>query len=168
MARGGSRAVVAEKFKVSQWAARRHWVNHVSEPVKAAQVLKVLAPGQDLEKLLDDENMGLLEHLQRIRASLFEAFDAACEAGDRNGIGQLAGRLPDNLKIAALKSGELDKHRPGNITNILLAPVYLDLRSQLLAALRQYPEAARAVAEAFRRIEAPMLEGRAIEARHAF
>jgi len=53
------------------------------------------------------------------------------------------------------------------VTNIVLSPAFLDLRSVLVHALWQYAEAARAVAEVFRRIEAPILEGRAIEARHA-
>jgi hypothetical protein len=74
----------------------------------------------------------------------------------------LAGRLHENLSIAARSTGELQKNAPGSVTNILLAPAYLDLRSALLRALRPFPEASRAVAEAFRRVEAPLIEGRAV------
>jgi hypothetical protein len=58
----------------------------------------------------------------------------------------------------------LSPYTPGSVTNILLAPANLDLRSALLRALRPYPDASRAVAEAFRRIEAPVIEGRAVAA----
>jgi hypothetical protein len=79
-------------------------------------------------------------------------------------VARLAARLHENLRIAATSTGELRKHNPTNVTNILLAPVYLDSRAALLQALRKHAKAALAVSEAFRRIEAPMIEARAVEA----
>ena len=161
LARGASKRAIAEKFGLKPDAVWRHWHNgHVSDHVKAALVLKALKPGADLEKLVTDESIGLLENLQRIRATLYGQFDAAAEAGDRHNVGVLAARLHENLRIAATSTGELQKHAPTNVTNILMAPAYLDLRSSLLGALRRFPEAARAVAEVFRRSEAPLIEGR--------
>ena len=160
LARGASKRAIAEKFGLKPDAVWRHWHNgHVSEAVKSALVAKALRPGVELEKLVTDESIGLLENLQRI-PTLYGQFDAAAEAGDRHNVGILAARRHENLRIAATSTGELQKHAPTNVTNILMAPAYLDLRSSLLGALRRFPEAARAVAEVFRRSEAPLIEGR--------
>jgi hypothetical protein len=168
LARGASKRHVGEKFHLHPDAVWRHWANnHVPEHVKATLAVKALKPGAELEKLVTDESIGLLENLQRARAVLWAQFDAAAEVGDRQAVAVLASRIHENLRLAATSTGELQKHAPASVTNIVLSPAYLDLRGALVRALRQYPEAARAVAEAFRRIEAPMLEGRAIEARHA-
>jgi hypothetical protein len=165
MARGASKRHVGDKFGLSPDAVWRHWRNgHVPEHVRASLAIKALKPGAELEKLVTDESVGLLENLQRIRATLYAQFDAAGEVGDRNAVAMLSARLHENLSLAARSTGELQKHAPGNVVNILMAPAYLDLRAALLRTLRPFPDAARAVAEAFRRVEAPMIEGRAIAA----
>jgi hypothetical protein len=162
MARGAGQHAIGKKFEVSPDSVWRHWRNgHVAEHVKAKLAGEVLKPGVELAKLVTDESTGLLENLQRIRASLYMVFDAAIEAGERHVVAQIAARLHDNLSLGARSTGELGKHTPGTTASVLLAPAYLDLRSALLKVLRSYPDAARAVAEAFRRAEAPLLEQRA-------
>ena len=166
LARGASRRAVGKTFSISPHSAWRHWTNgHVPDHVKSTLAIKALKPGAELAELITDESTGLLENLQRIRAVLYGAFDAAAECGDRVSVASLSARLHENLRIAATSTGELQKHARGNVTNILLAPAYLDLRGALLMALRQYPAASAAVSAAFRRVEAPLLEGRAAEAR---
>jgi hypothetical protein len=155
IARGASRKSLGERFDVGQHAVHNHWSKHVPATVKAAALAKALKPGVEVEKLLDDENAGLLAHLQRIRGVLFDQFDAAAEAGDRHGVSMLSARLHDNLRLGAQKTGELQAHAPKtSITNVVLSPAYLDLRGRLLLALRRYPDAAHAVADAFRAVEA--------------
>jgi hypothetical protein len=154
MARGASRHALGAKFSVSPDAVARHWRTHVPDTVKAAVLARSLKPGVEIEKLIDDENLGLLENLQRIRGVLFQQFDAAAEAGDRPGVAIISARLHDNLRLAATKTGELQAHAPKtSITNVILSPAYLELRGRLLLALRKYPEAAGAVAAAFRGVE---------------
>jgi len=155
MARGASRQSLAGRFSASPQALARHWTRHVPETVKAAAIAKALRPGVEIEKLLDDENLSLLENLQRIRGVLFQQFDAAAESGDRHGVSLLSARLHDNLRLAATKTGELQAHAPKtSITNVVLSPAYLELRGKLLLTLRHHPEAAKAVAETFRSVEA--------------
>jgi hypothetical protein len=162
LARGASAKHVGDQFGVHKDAILRHWANgHVPDHVKASLAIKALRPGQELAALVTEESTGLLEHLQRIRAVLYAQFDAAAEVGERESIPPLAAALHQNLKLAATSTGELQKHMPSNVTNILLAPAYLDLRLALLKALRPFPEAAQAVAAAFRKAEAPLIEGRA-------
>jgi hypothetical protein len=154
IARGASRRAVAKRFPdLSADSIYRHWNKHVPEHVKAAQKVEVLKPGAELEKLVEQESIGLLNHLQRIRSALYVAFDAAAEAGDRHGLSQVASQLHHNLRLAAQKTGELQQHSQTQINNLILAPDYLNLRARLIATLRPYPEVARAVAEAFREIE---------------
>jgi hypothetical protein len=154
LARGASRSRLVETFGISPDAARRHWKNHVSDVVKAAVVARTLKPGETIEKLVTDENIGLLENLQRIRAILYSQFDAAAETGDRAAVASLATRLHENLRMAATKTGELEQSvKSTNITNVILSPVYLELRGALLQALRRYPEATEAVVAAFRVVE---------------
>lgn len=181
IARGASRRAAAKRFGLSGDAIYRHWNKHVPEHVKAAQKVQALKPGADLDKLVEEENIGLLTHLQRIRGALYDAFDAAANVGDRHGLATIASQLHHNLRLAAQKTGELQQHAQTQINNLILAPDYLNLRARLIAVLRPYPEAARAVAEAFRSIEeagspsaqksfgtkmvtsSPIIEGRALE-----
>jgi hypothetical protein len=166
LAKGASRRHLAQRFNCSPDAIWRHWHNgHVSPHIKSQLAIDALKPGATLEKLVEDESIGLLENLQRIRTVLFSQFDSAAEVGDRQVVALLATRLHENLRMAATSTGELQKHAPTSITNILLSPSYLDLRAALLRVLRSFPDAARAVAEVFHRSEAPLIEGRALAAR---
>jgi hypothetical protein len=95
----------------------------------------------------------LLDHLQRIRATLYTRFDAGAESGDNHAVATLARALHENLKLSAQKTGELQQHAKTSVTNIVLSADYLQLRAMLLQALRRHPEAALAVSTAFRQIE---------------
>jgi hypothetical protein len=152
-ARGASRNAVGLKFGVSPASVVRHWQRHVPPHVKGAAMTHALKPGAELEQLVTDESIGLLQHLQRIRQTLYVRFDASAEAGDSGTVAILARALHENLKVAAQKTGELQQHAKTSVTNIVLSTDYLQLRAALLAALRAHPEAARAVAVAFRRVE---------------
>jgi len=111
---------------------------------------------QELNALAQEESVGLLSHLQRIRASLYLAFDIAAQHGDEIALARLSGQLHANLRLAAEKTGELEKHTQTQINNLVVAPDYLNLRTRLIAALRNFPEARQAVAEVFREMEAPV------------
>jgi hypothetical protein len=166
-ARGASRRHIGERFNCSPDAVWRHWRNgHVPEHVKSQLAIHALKPGETLEKLVQDESIGLLENLQRIRGTLYASFDSAAEVGDRQAVSLIAARLHENLRLAATSTGELQKNSPTSVTNIVLSPAYLDLRAALLRALRPYPDAARAVVAAFHRAEAglagPVIEAKAI------
>jgi len=154
LARGASKKHLAETFGIGEWSLGRHWRSHVPETVRAAVLVKALKPGETIEKLVTDENIGLLENLQRIRAILYSQFDAAAVTGDRAAVANLATRLHENLRMAATKTSELEHTvKATNITNVILSPAYLELRHALLTALRRYPEATEAVVAAFRGVE---------------
>jgi hypothetical protein len=142
------------KVEVSPGAVVLHWAVQVPPHVKGAAMTRALKPGIELEKLVQDETIGLLEHLQRIRQTLYTRFDASAEAGDSAAVASLARSLHENLKVSAQKTGELQQHaKATSITNIVLSADYLQLRALLLSALRRHPDAALAVSTALRQIE---------------
>jgi hypothetical protein len=178
IARGASRRATARHFGDAPGLADaifRHWKLHVADHVKALRKIEVLKPGEaDLDKLVTDEAIGLLGHLQRLRGPLFALFDNCVKAGDAHNAAAVSSQLHKNLQLLALRTGELDAHRGPTINNtILLCPEYPELQKLLLTALRPFPEAARAVADALQAVEAtalaqrrgppppPLIEGRA-------
>ena len=157
MAHGASRRAAAKRWpELKGDAIYRHWRLHVSDRVKQVHTLKILRPGADpnaLDAFAEQESIGLLGHLERIRSALYTAFDAKSSTNDAFGLARVAAQLHANLRLTAEKTGELERHSHTQINNLVLAPDYLGLRAKLIEVLRQYPDAALAVAEVFREIE---------------
>ena len=156
MAAGASKRSIAERFAVSSDAAFRHFRNHVSPAMKAASVAKALKPGVELEALVEEESGALFHHLQNIRGKLYHAFDNAVEVGDRTSTALLAGRLLENLRFLSELTGRLQRYAtPSHVTNISIqtSPQFLSLQARLIQALAPFPEARRAVIQAFREID---------------
>jgi hypothetical protein len=166
MVRGLSKYAAGRKWPdLSRDAIFRHYRFHVPDDLKAAHKLEILQPSDavrnlreaefqdELHSLTQEESIGLLSHLQRIRASLYLLFDEAVKHGDSYSAARLSGQLHANLRLAAEKTGELERHSQQTINNLQISPDYLGLRSALITALRPYPDAGRAVADVFREIE---------------
>src|SRR5262249_40392409 len=114
---------------------------------------------------------GILEALRVVRAGLYSRYEGALSGDDTHGVAILAGRLRENLQMAAKLTGELRKF--GGITNVqinnvLLAPQMVELQAAVLRALRGHPEARNAVICELRAMEekatAPVLNGTALPA----
>src|SRR5208282_1730643 len=154
LSRGESQHAVARHFNLPNYGALgNHWRKHVDENMKIAKKIEVLKPGADLETLCEEENVGLLAHLQRIRSVLYPMFDNAAKIGDAHKVAALSSQLHLNLRLSALKTGELAQHRSQTINNLFVSQDYVILRARLMAVLRSFPEAAQAVADAFRQME---------------
>lgn len=162
-ARGASFVKLGEMFGLSPSAVRRHWTRHVSAATKAAELTGLPANDVTIEKLIDEENIGLLQHLQRIRAGLYSLFDAAVEVGDGASAAPLAGKLHENLRLAAQKTGELEQTARTSITNFVVSQPYIELRGDLLTILHHHPEAKAAVLAAFAKAERPLIDHVAAE-----
>jgi hypothetical protein len=172
MAAGTSKRAVASRFNVSSDAAWRHWRNHVTPQIKAAFATKSLRPGVELAKFAEDEGGGLLEHLKAVRQKLLVMLDSAIECADRNGAANVSARLHENFTITARLTGELMKHLPPtSVTNINIqtSPQFLNMQARLILALAPFPDARRAVIQAFRAIDetSPPLPPQMIEQVHA-
>src|SRR5262249_14935524 len=129
----------------------RHAKDHLTAELKAALALKLTVRQRDISSVVLEEGASTIEQLKAVRAPLFSRFLAAVDVGDDRAAAALAGRLHEGLQISAKLAGELVPAISTQIQNIVLSPDYIRLRGDLLAALRPFPEAARAVAGVFRR-----------------
>jgi hypothetical protein len=134
---------------------RRHWLAHVDAETRAAYVAGCGTSKDQLEELITDTSLSVLDHLRIIRARLYSGFDAASETGDRVNLDRLAGRLHENLALAAKLTGELQRGPLFNVqNNVLINPDYTRAIACLVAAVSPYPEARDAVVRALRTLDA--------------
>jgi hypothetical protein len=153
LASGASKRAVGKKFKLHPDAIWRHWRRHVPEDRKRTLVMGPVATAA-LAARVAEENTSVLDHFKTVRAGLYEMYDAALQAGDRNGGALLAGRLHENLNSVARLTGEL-AHSPMVMqqTNIFVSPQFAELQAVLIRVLAQYPEARSRVIQEFRALE---------------
>jgi hypothetical protein len=143
---------IAKKYGISKDSAWRH-KKHLPPQLKAALAGHALRPEQDLEKIRVEESESLLSNLAAQRARLLLSQDAALEAEQFGLVAQLSNSIHRNLELVGKYLGEFAQHSVSTSISILVAPEYLQLRANLLSALRQHPEAARAVAGVLHTIE---------------
>jgi hypothetical protein len=157
LAQGVSMGALARRYKVGADSLYRHRKSHMPAQLKAA-LLAGPDLGIDLDKLRETESQSLLANLIAIRRRLFASLDTAEECGDGNMISRVAGQLHRNLEITGKLVGDL-ANGSTTINNVLVMPAYVEMRVELVNALRPFPEAARAVASVLH-----MIEGKAADA----
>lgn len=150
LASGIAKRIVATRFGISPDAAWRHARDHLTPELKAALALRLVRKQGDTRAVLLEEGASTAEALRAIRGPLFGMFLSAVDVSDNRAAAALAGRLHEGLAITAKIAGELLPAAGTTIQNIVLSPDYIRLRGDLLAALRPFPEAARAVAAVLR------------------
>ncbi len=169
MARGASARAAAKKYGAHEDACWRHWKRHTPDAIKANYFAGKARALADLQDMAIDEDTGILGALRVVRNGLYSRYEGALSADDTNGVAILAGRLHENLQMAAKITGELRKF--GGITNlqvnnILLAPQVVELQAAVLRALRAHPDARNAVIRELRALEdkaaAPAVNGAAL------
>lgn len=151
LARGVSVRALARRYGLSIDSLFRHRKAHLPPQLRAALIagpdLSI-----DLDKLRETESQSLLVNLVALRGRLFQILDVAEEGGDGNMLSRVAGQLHNNLELTGKLLGTLSSGH-SNVTNILIAPQYIDMRVSLVNALRPFPEAARAVASVLHQVE---------------
>ena len=151
LARGVSIRALARRYGLHRDALYRHQANHLPPQLRA----KLIAGPDldvDLDKLRETESQSLLVNLVALRGRLFSSLDVAEECRDGTMLARIAGQLHNNLELTGKLLGDLSSGH-GSVTNILIAPQYLEMRVELVNALRPFPEAARAVASVLHQIE---------------
>jgi hypothetical protein len=152
LARGVSVRALARRYRLSIDSLFRHRQNHLPPQLRASLIAGPDLDGVDLDKLRETESQSLLANLIALRGRLFAIVDVAEEAGDGTMLARIAGQLHNNLEITARLVGSLSNGHT-SITNVLIQPQYVEMRVELVEALRPYPEAARAVAAVLHTIE---------------
>ena len=132
----------------------QHYRDRMPQQLKAAIIGATLRPGiDDLEKLRSDEAAGLLGNLAHQRARLLLCQDVCMEEGGVDQVARLSGVIHKNLEMVGRYLGLFANLNVSTNVNILVSEDYLRLRQALTLALRPFPEARRAVAEALHQIE---------------
>ena len=146
--------VLAARFGLSKDAIARHSANHLS-PTQRAALLTAQRPATavDLEALRTTESEGLLSQLVSQRARLQQSAELALELGDVRASVAAEGAITGNLALVAKLLGQLIQRHDVRHSSVLLTPDYLRLRQALIAALKPFPDAARAVGQALHRLE---------------
>lgn len=143
LAGGASQAAVARKYGVSKDSAHRHWTRHIDDARKARLLVGPVQQAA-LAARISEENSSVIDNLRVVRAGLFESYDLALQAGDRNSTALLASKLHENLRITAGITGELASSpliRQTTINNNLYtSPEYVRLRAGLLQLGRDHPQ----------------------------
>lgn len=153
LAHGISHSALARRFNVSADAVGRHAANHLSPAMRAA-ILTAQAPSAiDLDALQALESEGLLSQLVHQRARLQQHVSMAVDYGDVKAAVSAEGAITANLALVGKLLGMIVQRHDVRSTSLLVSPDYLKLRSTLIAALRPFPEAARAVGAALHRLE---------------
>lgn len=152
LARGVSVCAIARRYKVSTDSCYRHSNHHLPPQLRAKLIAGPSIEGVDLDRLRDVESQSLLSHLVNLRNRLFASLDVAEECGDSAGVARFAAQLHSNFELVAKLLGDLATGST-NITNILVAPQYVQMRVELVRALQPYPEARLAVAKVLHALE---------------
>jgi hypothetical protein len=156
---GVSLRVLERQFAVSKDIVSRHFRTHVS-PARKAELICGPAKVEQLANAAADESRGLLDYLQITRTVLFNQFLAAAEAGDRNGVSAVAGRLLDSLRELGKLTGELRQISGVSITNntinLIGSPEFAELSQGLLMIARAHPVAKPDIIALLRGLDSPL------------
>ena len=156
LAGGASLNAVSRKFGISRHVLGRHWDNHVGEARRAALILGPVKQFS-LAAQVSEEAESVVDHYRAVRAGLYRLYDAALEAGDRNGGALVAGRLLTCLDAMGRLTGQLAdspliQHNVQN--NFYLLPEFASFQADLIRALSRFPDARAAVLAEFERLDA--------------
>lgn len=150
---GISSPVLARRYGVSAQAVWRHKTKHLS-PQQFAAIKNVIKPtAADLDALKTSESERLLSELVLQRARLQAVTDIATEVKDARTAVSVERAITFNLQLVAQICGKLVSRHEVSHTALMLSPAYVELRQAIIAALRPFPEAARAVGAALHQLE---------------
>jgi len=129
---GATYRTIADRFGLSETALKRHKSDHLPGHVAKAQEAKQVADADDL-----------LHQLKALRNRAIGILQKAETAGDYRtalaGIREARGCIETLMEV----EGELDRR---GVTNIIVNPEWVQIRTAILVALQPFPEAAHAVA----------------------
>jgi hypothetical protein len=143
---------IARKYDISRDIVLR-WSKKLPSQLRAKRYVGLLKATDDLEKLRIEESDNLLKNLAMQRARLLLAQDAAIAIEDLSVIARLSAQIHQNLELVGKYLGEFAKVSVQTNISLLVTPEYLKLRSALLQALADFPEAKFAVAAVLHDLE---------------
>jgi hypothetical protein len=152
ISRGVSIGALAKRHRLGSDSLYRHSKNHLPVQLRALLIAGPSIEGLDLDRLRESESQSLLSHLVALRQRLLAGLDLAEEYADAHMLTRVASQLHANFELVAKLLGDLNTGST-SVTNILIAPQYVEMRVELVRALEPFPEARLAVANALHQIE---------------
>ncbi len=166
LARGVSVRALSKRYTLSVDSLYRHARRHLPPQLKARLIAGPALEGVDLECLMQTESQSLLAHLVGLRNRLFASLDVAEESGDSGMVARISSQLHANFEIVGKLLGDLAAGST-TVNNILIAPQFIELRAELVQALKPFPAARQAVASVLHRLESKaadtIIDGKARE-----
>ena len=129
----------ADKVGCTKTSVERHVKGHLPDALLKAKAIKDVANGDSL-----------LDELQKARERTFSLLDKAEAAADTRVYGSPVAYLKEireQIKLLAELEGRLASQPQ---INLLVLPEWIELKTKIVAALRPYPDALKAVRNALR------------------
>lgn len=149
--------VLGKRYGLSSDSVWRHGQNHMSAELHGQLMTRGRMTPQDLENLRITESEGVLQHLVAVRGRLYGLMDAATMQDDYRGAAAIGNQIGKNLETTAKLLGDIRTGTVNVTQNVLLLPEFHALRTTIMQALRQHPEARASVATALKQLESPDL-----------
>jgi hypothetical protein len=167
--RGGRRAL-SEKFGVNVGSVYYHAINHISAEYRRAILAGPFRSEEDLRQLAAEEGVSVLQNFRALYNAHRARWLIAFESGDDAAMIAHSKTMSDMLgKIGKLTREIVPAQQfiQNNMVQIFEQPEYLHAITVLTAALRPFPAARRAAAEALRALDARQSAALLIEAKPA-
>lgn len=163
LANGVSQTVLSKRYGIDQSVLSRYRAQMDPELVARLRV-RPARSDEELAHIRELESKSLLDHLVLTRSRLYVNADRAVKIGDDAGErAALAEAAKVSEKIAKLlgELGTVIRHDHRHV-HFAATPEWHAARTELVRALRPYPEAHQAVTAALERAEAVAVQGRAV------
>lgn len=147
--------VLGKRYGLSQDSVWRHGRNHMSPELHSQLMTRGRMTPADLENLRITESEGVLQHLVAVRGRLYGLMDSAEQQDDYRGAAAIGNQISKNLETTAKLLGDIRTGTVNVTNNVLLLPEFHALRTTIMRALREHPEARASVAAALRAMESP-------------
>jgi hypothetical protein len=130
---------VAKRFELSESSVYRHKIEHLPAHLLKAREAQEVAQADDL-----------LEQVRDLQAHALDILERAEKAGDLRTALAAISQARGNLELLGKLAGELDE-RP--VVNLNVSAEWLELRTVIVAALEQHPEARGAILRALEGVD---------------
>lgn len=147
--------VLGKRYGLSQDSVWRHGRNCMAPELHSQLMTRGRMSPADLENLRITESEGVLQHLVAVRGRLYGLMDSAEQQDDYRSAAAIGNQIGKNLEVTAKLLGDIRTGTVNVTNNVLLLPEFHALRTTIMQALRQHPEARADVAAALRRMESP-------------
>ena len=137
---------IAAVYRVSQDALSRHKADHLPLTVAKAEATRQVEQARGVV----DAGLDVVAQLRAINGVTLNVLKEARERHDGELALKAVDRVQRQIELQAKLLGDLDE-RPH--VNILVAPEFVRIQTVLLGALKPYPDARLAVAQALRELE---------------